>query len=74
MPVLASQASLIHYREEGGLVSVGEGDTDTPMLGGTEPAPLIWDMFIHTAVEAIPHFTGIHIDIHELHYWQGELE
>ena len=74
MPVLASQASLIHYREEGGLVSVGEGDTDTPMLGGMEPEPLIWDMVIHTTAEAIPHPTGIHMDIHELHYCQDELE
>jgi hypothetical protein len=68
VPVLASQASLIHYGEEGGLVSVGEGDTDTPMLGGMESAPLIWDMAIHTTAEAIPHPMGIHIDIHELRY------
>jgi hypothetical protein len=72
--VLGSQASLIHYREEGGLVSVGEGDTDTPMLGGMKPAPLIWDMVIHTTVEAISHPMGIHIDIRKLNHYQDELE
>ena len=73
MPVLASQASLIPYRGEGGSASVGEGDMDTPMLGGMELAPLIWDMVIHTTAEAIPHPTGIRIDIHELHSGQDEL-
>ena len=75
MPVLASQALLIPYRGEGGSASasVGEGYTDTPMLGGMELAPLIWDMVIHTTAEAIPHPTGIRIDIHELHSGQDEL-
>jgi len=67
--VLASRGSLISYRGEGGSASasVGEDDTDTPMLGGMEPAPLIWDMVIHTTGRVTSHPMGIHIDIHELY-------
>jgi hypothetical protein len=70
VPVLASQASLIPHQGEGGLVSVGEGDTDTPMLAGMELAPLIQDMVIHTTAEAISLPTGIH----KFNHYQGELE
>jgi hypothetical protein len=75
VPVLASQASLVPYRGEGGSASapVGEGDTDTPMLGGMELAPLIWDMVIHTTAWAVSLPMGIHIDIHERHSCQDEL-
>jgi len=75
VPVLASRASLIPYRGEGGSASasVGGGDTDTPMLGGMEPAPLIWDTVIHTTARVMSRLMGIHIDIHELHSCQDEL-
>lgn len=72
MPVLASQASLIPYRGEGGSALVGEGDTDTPMLVGMERVSLTWDTVIHTMAEAIPHPTSIRIDILELHSGHGE--
>ena len=69
MPVLASQASLIPYQGEGGSASasVGEGDTDIPMLRDMESEPLIWDMVIHTTGWVTSHPMGIHIDIHELY-------
>ncbi len=75
MPVLASQASLIPYQGEGGSASasVGEGDTDIPMLRDMESEPLIWDMVIHTTGRVTSHPTGIHIDIHELHSSEDEL-
>jgi len=78
VPALASQASLTPHREEGGLAlaSVGAGrmDMDTPMLAGIEPAPLIWDMVIHTMAWATSHPMGIHIGIHEVDSSTGKVE
>jgi hypothetical protein len=71
---LASQVLLIPCRGEGGSALVGEGDTDTPMPGCMERLSITWDMAIHTMVEVMYHPTGIHIDTHELHYFQDELE
>ena len=75
MLVLVSQALLIPYRGEGGsaLASVGEGDTDTLMLGDMELVLLIWDMVIHTMAWDTSLLMGIHIDTHEPHSCQDGL-
>ena len=65
MLALASQASLIPYRGEGGSASVGEGHTDIPMPGGMALAPLTWDMVIHITAWATSHPMDTHIDIHD---------
>ena len=76
MLVLPNRASLTPYLEEDGLVlaSVGEGHMDIRTLAGMEPVLLTWDMVIHTMAWATSHPMGIHIDIHELHSCQDELE
>jgi len=71
--VLASQALLIPYGGEGGSASVGEGDTDTPMPGDMESAPLIWDMAIHTMAWVMSRLTNIRIDTHKLHSCHNKL-
>ena len=73
MLALASQALLILYRGEGGSASVGEGDTDTPMLVGMEHPSLMWDMVIHTIARVMSRLMDIRINIHELHSCQDEL-
>ena len=75
MPVLVDQDSPTLYLGEDGSASasVGEGDMDTPMLGGMEHLSLIRDMVIHTMARVMPRLTGICIDIHELHSCQDKL-
>ena len=65
MLVLASQALLIPYHEEGtlALASVGEGHTDTCILAGMGYPPLMQDIAIHTGAGVMLYSTGIRIGI-----------
>ena len=68
--VLASQALLIPYHEEGtlALASVGEGHTDTCILGDMESLPLTRDIATHTGAGVMLHSTGIRIGIYKVHW------